>query len=289
MKRFMSAFLAFILCFSASAVGFAETVDVSFSPDEQTEDSSSSPLSYVVLGDSIARGAGLWNPEEAVYGKIVADTDGFEYHNFGIDGFRSVDLAALLQRKDVAETVKNADIISISIGGNDFLKGNLPRLILSTLVGNRGPLNEIIDNFYLNFCTVIEEIKILNPDAVILTQTLYNTGGYIIFYPVFEIALRQFNDCFYRYQRENPDSIEIVDIYSAFRFKGINICGDTIHPNGSGNKIIAREILKKLNELGLGDKTEPVINAEPVTTISVNPVNFVYLIILLLNKIIAVT
>ncbi len=286
MKRFISVFLAFILTFSAAAISFAESEDVLYSPAEQTD---SSPLSYVVLGDSIARGAGLWNPEEAVYGKIVADTDGFEYRNFGIDGFRSVDLVNLIQRENVANALKDADIISISIGGNDFLRGNLPAVILSTLIGNRAPLNAIIDGFYENFCTVIDEIKALNPDAVILTQTLYNSGGYIIFYPVFEIALRQFNDCFYRYQRENPGSIEIVDVYSAFRFKGINICGDTIHPNASGNKIIAREILVKLNELGLGDKTEPVINAEPVTTISVNPKNLIYLIILLINKTTAVT
>ena len=55
---------ALLLCVCAVPVGAAEQ-----------------PL-YVVLGDSIAYGSGLSNPREAVYGRIVADTNGYDYENF---------------------------------------------------------------------------------------------------------------------------------------------------------------------------------------------------------------
>lgn len=44
-------------------------------------------LNYVVIGDSIARGAGVLNPDEACYGLMVANTNGYDYVNHGIDGY----------------------------------------------------------------------------------------------------------------------------------------------------------------------------------------------------------
>lgn len=41
---------------------------------------------FVVLGDSIAYGSGLSNPKGAVYGKIVADTNGYSYENYAVPG-----------------------------------------------------------------------------------------------------------------------------------------------------------------------------------------------------------
>ena len=43
-------------------------------------------LSYLVLGDSIGYGSGLRNSKEACYGKIVADTNGYDYANDAIPG-----------------------------------------------------------------------------------------------------------------------------------------------------------------------------------------------------------
>ena len=47
---------------------------------------------YVVLGDSIAYGSGLVNAREACYGKMVADTCGFDYANHAVPGATSLEL-----------------------------------------------------------------------------------------------------------------------------------------------------------------------------------------------------
>ena len=80
---------------------------------------------YIVLGDSIAFGSGLSNPRQAVYGKIVADTNGYAYDNFAVPGHTTQNLLQRMQNEQVKAAIADADIISISIGGNNFLLGNL--------------------------------------------------------------------------------------------------------------------------------------------------------------------
>ena len=77
---------------------------------------------YLVLGDSIGYGSGLSNAKEAVYGKIVADTNGYAYANDAIPGYTTQALLRLMQTDDVKADIAKADIISISIGGNNFLR-----------------------------------------------------------------------------------------------------------------------------------------------------------------------
>ena len=76
---------------------------------------------YVVLGDSIAFGSGLSNPRQAVYGRIVADTNGYAYDNFAVPGHTTQNLLQRMQNEQVKTAIADADIISISIGGNNFL------------------------------------------------------------------------------------------------------------------------------------------------------------------------
>ena len=84
---------------------------------------------FVVLGDSIAYGSGIINSKNAVYGKIIADTNGYEYDNFAIPGHTTKNLLSRLENKNVSEAVADADIISISIGGNNFRNSTILRRI----------------------------------------------------------------------------------------------------------------------------------------------------------------
>ena len=130
---------------------------------------------YVVLGDSIAFGMGLINPRKAVYGKVVADTDGFDYENYAIPGHTTTDLLKRMQNKKVHNAIEKADIISISIGGNNFILENLPMILYDGIVKNDyARVEALIENFTVDLNEIVSEIKALNPDVVILLQTLYN-------------------------------------------------------------------------------------------------------------------
>lgn len=218
------------------------------------------PLNYLLLGDSIAQGFGVYNKDKACYGRIVADTNGYNYNNYGVNGLRTCDLIDQLAAPEVAEAVEEADIISLSIGGNDFLQQNLPRIAVEVLADNYKIVNDIKEIFAENFAVIIGTIKELNPDVVILVQTLYNPMKFVLgdFYG---LATVRVNDAINEYLDENPDAFYLVDTAPVMENHPECVAVDTIHPSAVGNEAIARVILEKLCELGLGENTEPVVNA----------------------------
>lgn len=221
-------------------------------------------INYVLLGDSIARGAGVLNPDEACYGLMVANTNGYNYVNHGIDGYTSTALLQLLDKEDVAKDVAEADIISISIGGNDFLTANIIALLFADIfTKDYSKYYEIQEKFYENFCAIIGKIKASNPDALILMQTVYNMRHDLL-KGVNQKGSDLLNECYRRYLEDNPGAYVLVDVASVLDGRRDCLAVDTIHPNGTGNIEIARLILTALKNEGLGEKIEPVILIEPL-------------------------
>lgn len=217
------------------------------------------PLQYVVLGDSIGYGAGVLNPDEACYGRIVADTNGYAYQNHAVSGNRTDHLLAHLDRAEVTAAVKNADVISISIGGNDYLTDNVTGLVLdATFRNDYSRMDRITAQLKLNFAAIIEKIRGLNPDAVILMQTLYNPGKGINKAP-YQAAINRLNDLIRDYLAAHPGAFTIVDVAAAFGTDRTYIAQDSIHPSARGNERIAEVILQTLHKLGLGENTVPTV------------------------------
>lgn len=221
------------------------------------------PLNYLVIGDSIAKGFGLKNPSEASYGRIVANTNGYNYANHGFAGCTSEDLLDLVKNNWVYRSdIKWADIISISVGGNDFLLDNAVLLVLEGLILNNGPhYRKIAENYYNNLSKILDELHELNPDAVILVQTLYNAWRSPITSRVFAQAAALVNEAIYTLYEEKG-GFYIVDIAPVFDGSKDLITSDTIHPTFKANVLIARKVLEKLAELGISENTEPVILVE---------------------------
>lgn len=247
MKKVLAVVLSLVLAFSCmSIIAFAE---------EETVD-------YVVLGDSIAFGAGMINTVEACYGKIVAETNGYNYVNHSIPGITSGVLRDMLKTDAVLDSVKNAEIISISIGGNNFLTNNIVGLAYDCLVKkDLSNFDKIAGVFYDEFCEIMDIINENNPDAVVLMQTLYNpqTKAAGI---VYAEGGNRLNEMIRKYDAEHPGEIVIVEVGEALNDDRANFADDKIHPSAQGNELIAVEVLNVLYDLGLGETTEPVISTE---------------------------
>lgn len=86
--------------------------------------SDSSRDSIALFGDSIASGYSIINGEvEYNYGEICADYLGWELTNYANPGDRTDDLCSLLSgNAEAAEAAANAEVIVISIGGNDVIR-----------------------------------------------------------------------------------------------------------------------------------------------------------------------
>ena len=215
---------------------------------------------YLVLGDSIAYGSGLSNPTEAVYGKIVADTDGYAYQNYAVPGYTTGNLLRLMENETVSAAISAADSISISIGGNNFLLGDLNGILYDGIVKEDFTrLDEITVSFSADLETIVSTIRALNPDAAILLQTLYNPQtGYIG--EVYQQGADRLNAAIRSYAQENPGEVLVVEVAQALTDSDRDFADDMIHPSAEGNEKIAVAVLQTLYENGLGSATVPVVN-----------------------------
>ena len=88
------------------------------------------PAVVVILGDSIGTGYGTSGYNSSAvqaqtalfgYGKIIADAKGYDVRDRAVDGAETKDVLARLQNhEDTRADVAEADIINITIGGNDL-------------------------------------------------------------------------------------------------------------------------------------------------------------------------
>lgn len=220
----------------------------------------------VVLGDSISQGSGIYNHEEACYGRIVADTIGYSCSNFGVNGLRSWDLIEMLEDDNVREKVAEADIICLSIGGNDFLQQNLPLIFFQVLFGNFKTLDDIERNYREYFGEIISTVRSLNPDATFLVSLLYNSSLPLI-KDFYGLAVERVNRVINETHEAGKDEFILFDPSEAMNGHPECVAFDTIHPSAVGNVRIARLMLEKLCELGISQTAEPVINKKGIDEI----------------------
>lgn len=163
--------------------------------------------SYVALGDSITTGYGLGG--EQSFAEIVAAEKGYTLNDtLATDGATSGDLLDVVQDTKNAAILANADLITITIGGNDLMNALYEYLAAEsgkdvdtikamltggtadiTALGELVPLlsdfadsNEAkaaLSTFTVNLTAIMGAIKQANPDVILLVTTQYNPYSYL--------------------------------------------------------------------------------------------------------------
>lgn len=217
---------------------------------------------FVLLGDSIAQGYGLGEDRSdwytLGYGRLIADANGYDYVNHAISGHTTYNLNARLEEETVVADLADADIIAVSIGGNNFLLGGLSQMVAEALLFKKYDLaDKTIAEFYVDFGLVIDKIKAINPDAQLMVQTLYNPRDDIVG-GVYQYAIDLLNENIRKIAAEKNNAYAVVDVYSRFAGHTDYIQKDQIHPNEAGHYVIAGEYLKVLKDMGLGKADRPL-------------------------------
>ena len=114
----------------------------------------------------------------------------------------------------------------------------------------------------------MDYIKELNPDAVILLQTLYNPM-YVAkaLRNAYQEGANRLNAVIRKYAEDNPGTYTVVEVGAAFGDDESLITIDYIHPNSKGHVVIATQVLKTLKALGIGENTEPVYTEKKISTL----------------------
>ncbi len=223
---------------------------------------------YLLLGDSIAAHYGVSEKDSYEYklGELLKqDGERWEGDNWGVSGYTSGDLVTLLTqsmenpaRKQILE---NADLICISIGGNNILAflrehgmSEFPPASSTGWLGFLRALGEGVEGMAVNYLAdlevIIHLIRNVNPTATILVQNIHNVARDVqgeinilgntmratdVVEPVFAPLLRVI--------RENQEKLgyTLANTYDAFQ-KSTSprlLRREMIHPNGDGHTLIA--------------------------------------------------
>lgn len=198
-------------------------------------------INIVALGDSLTRGTG----DEEGKGYIGHTVNLLKkktdqkilLRNLGIKGLTSQDLVNLIQQKEVQRQLIGADIILISIGGNDLFRGGQAFVDMS-----QGNIGKIQDQFSVNINKIISEIRNVNSQATIYLIGLYN--------PFIEFdngeqtskIVREWNFQTANIAADYPNTV-LVPTFDLFQLK-VNdyLYSDKFHPNSEGYKLIAERL-----------------------------------------------
>lgn len=228
--------------------------------------SAAQPKILTVLGDSIASGYGL-NDINDSYGSIIADAKVYDQINKAVPGHRSGDLLDLIQNDDeVKDSIKKADIIDISIGGNDFLfllikpESPLDRLDIMQNGANAACVQKALKTFTSNINTIASEIRTLNPDCSVIINIQYNplyASSLFSKYADMVEELAPAMKSIYNSVAENNEGFYTADVHAVFNeyFKNGKydiIQSDGIHPSVKGHAVIADTLLPIINEIDPG-------------------------------------
>ncbi|MGD6775913.1 SGNH/GDSL hydrolase family protein [Sutcliffiella horikoshii] len=207
-------------------------------------------ITYIAIGDSLT--AGLGSSEEnylRIHGfvpqftKYLREKNNVTVENYGIPGLSSTGLLALLNADEALQNrLKTAGVISVSIGGNDFLQTirSVPESEDETALNVR---MEILKRTYQETYKLLRE---LNPDATIILLGLYNPypEGHELtdlgakYAPLFNGFIEEYGD---------ESNTLVIDPYEAFEGKALewtHIAKDDIHPNDRGYTEITQLIRK---------------------------------------------
>ncbi|MEG0573562.1 MAG: GDSL-type esterase/lipase family protein [Erysipelotrichaceae bacterium] len=169
----------------------------------------SEKVDFVAIGDSITTGYGLPGYDKTQpfasesFVELLQKNKSFHTTNLGVDGLNSLGLAKMSDPKTLSEAqqtvIKEANAISLTIGGNDLLGRFMTDVATMFSVdindktamaaaienpANDGAItkiltlllndNTIVTKFSTNLTTTITNIKTMNPKAKIIVQTIAN-------------------------------------------------------------------------------------------------------------------
>lgn len=201
-------------------------------------------IHHLAIGDSIVRGVGA--PKEKNFvslfsSKLAAQTSKrIVTQNEGINGITSSELNSLVQEGRFDESIKQSDIVTINVGGNDILQLAKGQNFRSVIQG----YDQLKTNFSKNLTDITAKITMLNPNATIIFLELYNPlSPDDQLYPLADKMLPKWNINIYDAANKVPGSIviETTKVINGAHLQ--NLSPDGVHPNLAGYTAISEQMM----------------------------------------------
>jgi len=210
-------------------------------PEKEAVGKTEKGLRIVAMGDSLTRGTG----DAAGRGYVGYLVDSLKERskedvklvNLGINGQRSAQLAEQVKQTEVKRQLGNADIVLITIGGNDLFRGGQGLADF-----DKQKPEELEATYLAKVKNTLTEIREANKDATIYFIGLYNP--FIEFSEGKEISgiIRHWNFASAELAA-NYKKVIFVPTFDLFELN-VNeyLYTDKFHPNTKGYKLIADRV-----------------------------------------------
>lgn len=230
----------------------------------------------VALGDSIPFGYGLEegnvSPSKKAYPHLIGG--GMEYtadSELTVSGMKTSELLTALTTSEYQAALKQADVVTLTIGSNDIfgiygpaqdiIKKVLADATYKTTTAELDFFSKAAAGFEINFPKIITEIRKYT-DAKLVVYNIYNpfpTG----FAPALtnlnglgELYIPQMNDKIKQTVDQSGSNIIMADTYSAFEGKELSyvlLLKNDIHPSVTGQEALAKLAETALKSLEASD------------------------------------
>lgn len=199
----------------------------------------------LVLGDSLARGTGD-EDGRGFSGRLLPllrPGGPVEVANLAVDGATSEDVRRLAESANVAALARSADLIVLSMGGNDLSRSlpqsaGSPVQVVEEVAKSR-------DRFAANLRFVLAKLREVNPSAPIAVVGLYNPFSGEKRAQIGSSVIASWNALVQETALSFP-GVVLVPTFDLFQSGVENLAVDQFHPNGKGYALIAERIYQGL-------------------------------------------
>ncbi len=210
------------------------------------------------LGDSLTQGVGDERKLGGYMGRLASNVSEFkgvkdiEIENLAKRGRRSDQLLAQIESGEMSDELKKADMILMTIGGNDVMaivKKDLFELKIETFE------KELIE-FSNRYKEILKKIRMVNPDAPLILMGLYNPFSIVTDEEnEFDTIMLNWNKSIQTMagQDDNACFIPVDDLFSSNTTLVYHT--DFFHPNSKGYELMSDRMLESLQTCGLKELT----------------------------------
>lgn len=239
---------------SAAAVPNQESqpAAVAVDPDNK-QTANAKPYLIVALGDSLTKGVG--DKEGKGYvgylkDKLETDKQKVAVQNLGISGLESGELVKSVQSSGIQALIKEAKLITISIGGNDLTHsvGNV-QTVLQTGKIDEAKIRQATAAYTQNLNEILKVVRALNPEAPVLVVGLYNPfEGVLDDKGKLDQLITESNANVVQLVQSYPN-VKVVPTFDIFQWNNDRYLSlDHFHPNESGYERMAERMAQAMPE-----------------------------------------
>lgn len=222
-------------------------------------------IHYVALGDSLTQGVGDELQHKGYTERLAQELEKWpaiatvELDNRGKRGRRSDQLLALLEKGHYDKTLADADIITMTMGGNDVMK-----IVKADFFALK---KEMFDKervkFEERYAEIVAQIRAKNKEAPIILIGFYNPFSIVAEESTaFEDIIKEWNSDIEKLAQEDGNAcyVDINDLF--YTNENLVYHTDFFHPNAKGYDLLTARIVEAMKACNIEEMSNELIGFE---------------------------